>query len=87
MSKKDTFLYQINFNRKKYPEICQALEDSKEGNGIAWYIRNLVKEDLKRKESLSGQIEEKPVYEKPKPKVNNRKENKKPSMTDSGGFL
>lgn len=46
MSKRSAFVYQINFNRKKYPEICEALEKAKENNGIAWYLRKLIEKDI-----------------------------------------
>lgn len=47
--KRDSFLYQINFNRKKFPEICEALEEAKEENGVAWYLRHLISKDIEEK--------------------------------------
>jgi hypothetical protein len=46
---KDAFLYQINFNRRKYPEICDALEKAKKDNGIAWYLRQLIMKDIEER--------------------------------------
>jgi hypothetical protein len=39
-------MYQININRNKYPEICEALEKAKMNNGIAWYLRKLIEKDI-----------------------------------------
>lgn len=51
-SEEDKFLYQINFNRKKFPEICQALEKAKADNGIAFYLRNLIQRDIDSKKGI-----------------------------------
>ncbi|PEN61587.1 hypothetical protein [Bacillus wiedmannii] len=48
----DKFLYQINFNRKKFPEICQALEEAKADNGIAFYLRTLIQRDIDSKKGI-----------------------------------
>lgn len=55
MSKKPPFLYQINFNRDKYPDICEALDEAKERNGIAWYLRKLISKDIEARKS--GHVE------------------------------
>jgi hypothetical protein len=56
----DNFLYQINFNRKKYPEICEALEREKEDNGIAFYLRKLIMNDI-YSNNKTIYVEHKPV--------------------------
>lgn len=46
------FLYQINFNRKKFPEVCKKLEEAKESeNGLAWYLRNLIEKDIEEEKA------------------------------------
>ncbi|PED64043.1 hypothetical protein [Priestia megaterium] len=41
------FLYQINFNRRKFPEVCERLEEMKASrNGLAWYLRQLIEKDI-----------------------------------------
>ncbi|PHE70532.1 hypothetical protein [Bacillus wiedmannii] len=65
-SEEDKFLYQINFNRKKFPEICQALEEAKADNGIAFYLRNLIQRDI---DSKQGIVKEQPRVEAPKTEV------------------
>lgn len=70
-NKDDFFLYQINFNRKKFPEICEALENAKKSpNGIAWYLRDLIQKDIDAKKGLitpQSQVYQTPVKEEPKP--------------------
>jgi len=86
---KKNFLYQINFNRDKYPEICEALENAKHGNGIAWYLRELITKDIEEKETKKTVI-----YNEPKEqKVNSTKIEPKKSdnvdkkLGDTGGFV
>lgn len=41
------FLYQMNINRRKFPEICDHLDKMKDHpNGLAWYLRQLVEKDI-----------------------------------------
>lgn len=93
MSREDNFMYQINWNKKKYPEICKALEDAKNRTGgIAWYLRELIQKDLAEKRG--GVVRSTPVYETVDQEVQN--DPPKPSKAkietielpdDSGGFL
>lgn len=54
----ENFLYQINFNRKKYPEICEHLEAAKnQTGGIAWYLRNLIAKDIEERKAKNESFE------------------------------
>lgn len=58
------FLYQINFNRKKFPEVCKRLDEAKNSeNGLAWYLRSLIERDI---EERNGTIQPQQVQEKTK---------------------
>lgn len=96
---KESFLYQINFNRKKYPEICEALEEAKLDLGVAWYLRELIQKDIE--ERKIGAINSAPVF-KPMAEAPQNvraelpKKTQKPKTTkstsielpdDSGGFM
>jgi hypothetical protein len=90
---KDAFLYQINFNRKKYPEICKRLDEAKSDLGVAWYLRELILKDVQEREGIAPgpivnvaesqdgpQIETKPIKE--------TKESMKDILPDdNGGFI
>lgn len=84
----EMFLYQIKWNKNKFPEECAALERAKEGNGIAWYLRKLIQEDLKK----NGQVTS---IERPSPiptvtKVPPSKEMTNTNVDlpdDNGGFM
>lgn len=98
---KDAFLYQINFNKKKYPEICEALEEAKQDLGVAWYLRELIQKDIDEKKGVPKLSEHlnfertvaesfEPVSQAPQ---NVRSKPKQPTKTveeelpdDSGGF-
>ncbi|UDY80722.1 hypothetical protein [Geobacillus phage GR1] len=86
----DNFLYQINFNRKKYPEICEALERAKKDNGIAFYLRKLIIDDIYSKDK-SIYVENKPVYKDNTSRIKIDKsineDNKNELPDDSGGFV
>lgn len=91
---KDFFLYQINFNRKKFPEICQALEDAKADLGVAWYLRELISKDIEEKKRNHSKeetnielVHEKVIVEEQKVKkeINNFTSSDLPD--DTGGFL
>jgi hypothetical protein len=73
MSKSNSFLYQINFNRDKFPEICEMLEWEKENNGVAFYLRKLIQDDINRRR---GAIEMPPAELPPslKKKLESRSE-------------
>lgn len=46
----NNFLYQINWNKEKYPEVCEELERAKKRTGgIAWYLRELIERDINEK--------------------------------------
>jgi len=46
------FLYQINFNRRKFPEVCERLEEMKASrNGLAWYLRQLIEKDIEEQKN------------------------------------
>lgn len=47
------FKYQLKINRNRYPDICDLLDYEKEVSGLAYYIRNLINEDVKKR-VLSG---------------------------------
>lgn len=92
--RQDTFLYQINFNRKKYPEICEALEEAKKNNGIAFYLRKLISKDIeaRKKKSYIPNQQQPEQIEEQEIKMNRHhySENKESSLDlpdDSGGFL
>lgn len=91
--RQDTFLYQINFNRKKYPEICEALEEAKKNNGIAFYLRKLISKDIearKKKSYISNQQPEKIEEQEIEMSHHHYSENKESTLElpdDSGGFL
>jgi hypothetical protein len=86
----ERFLYQINFNKRKYPEICKALEDAKHDEGIAWYLRQLISKDIESKKNRSfGSNESPPVFEETKPKKTKEKPKKEEVKLpdDNGGFM
>lgn len=90
----ERFLYQINFNKRKYPEICKALEDAKQDEGIAWYLRQLISKDIESKKNnrfgsnVSQPVFEEPEVQKPKPKNKPKKEEVvKKLPDDNGGFV
>lgn len=93
MKKDDVFLYQLNINRKKYPDICEILEEEKDNNGIAFYLRNLIRQDIERRKSSNYTKNEpiqnlnkntKPIHfedNHPKDKVESKE------LEDVGGFV
>jgi hypothetical protein len=86
------FLYQINFNRKKYPEICDALEEAKADNGVAWYLRELIQKDIESRKNGAvytavPAFKPEPKIEQPEPKKVPRSEVVTELPDDSGGFL
>lgn len=86
---KESFLYQINFNRKKYPEICQALEDAKSDLGVAWYLRYLISKDIEEKKRRKEKFNIKPS-EKENVNIEQKievKTTKNDLPEDNGGFL
>ncbi|WP_353856844.1 hypothetical protein [Bacillus sp. Bos-x628] len=89
MRLEDSFMYQINWNRKKYPEICKALEDAKKRpGGIAWYLRELIQKDLEEKQKRV--VQSNLVYETAPRIVNESSKPKTEKIElpdDSGGFL
>ncbi|MED4262040.1 hypothetical protein [Priestia aryabhattai] len=49
------FLYQMNINRRKFPEICEHLDEVRESeNGMAWYLRELIRKDMEEKKRKKG---------------------------------
>ena len=83
--KKDSFLYQINFNRKKFPEICEALEEAKKENGVAWYLRQLIRKDIEEKKKEHSPYKEHDQYTE---KIERPKEKETEEFSDNtGGFL
>lgn len=85
------FLYQINFNREKYPEICAELEAAKKRTGgIAWYLRKLIEKDIQMKKGLGCTESVTPVQKEPKekPKTSITEEEEEEFLPDNnGGFL
>lgn len=89
----ERFLYQINWNKNKFPEECAALEEAKRGNGVAWYLRKLIQEDLKGRGQVTsneGQVYVPIKTIKNEPKIEPEKEMKNTNTElpdDSGGFM
>lgn len=53
MTKKDKdndkdkyFLYQMNFNREKFPEVCKMLDYAKEKTGVAYFLRDVINNEI-----------------------------------------
>lgn len=91
---KESFLYQINFNKKKFPEIVAALEKAKDDNGVAWYLRELIQRDIQ--ERKFGAVKAAPdfqeINEDPEPpkKVQKQEPVKQETIElpeESGGFM
>lgn len=43
------FKYQLKINKSRYSAICDLLEYEKKTNGLAFYIRSLIAEDMKKR--------------------------------------
>lgn len=87
---KEFFLYQINFNRKKYPEICKRLDEAKEDNGIAFYLRGLIERDIRERKQgfIETRIESIPESVQFIPKQESTITPKRDSLPDdNGGFI
>jgi hypothetical protein len=92
------FMYQINWNRRKYPEEIAALEQAKKENGIAWYLRQLIRKDIEEKKKKGYKFDqahqpevEETITSKPKKEGKigrpTEPEERIELPDDSGGFL
>jgi hypothetical protein len=86
------FLYQINFNRRKFPEVCDALDEAKESkNGLAWYLRDLIERDIESKSGNAIVEVDQPaqmvVNVKPKSQPKIERSEKVELPDDNGGFI